>query len=68
MQLECLIVEVIKTMNNNRRKILFDNMAQYIFEQLANACMAEEDIKEVFTDELGFTNEEYKQEIGEGEN
>lgn len=55
-------------MDNKTREILFDNMAQYIFEQLANACMAEEDIEEVFTDELGFTNEEYKQEIGEGEN
>ena len=51
---------------NNRKEILFENMAQYIFEQLASACWSEEEIQRIFIDELGFTNEEYKQEIGEG--
>lgn len=49
---------------NNRKEILFENMAQYIFEQLANACWSEEEIQRIFIDELGFTEDEYKQEIG----
>lgn len=51
-------------MTDSRREILFDNMAEYIFEQLANACMSENDIKRTFVDEFGFTKEEYEQEIG----
>lgn len=50
--------------SSERMRTLFDNMAQYIFEQASNDCASEEETKRIFTEELGFTDSEYADEIG----
>lgn len=41
-------------LRNERMKILFENMAQYIFERLGSANLSEDEIKNIFTKMIGF--------------
>lgn len=52
-------------MDKERMKQLFENMAQYIFERLTCANLSEAEIKNVFTENIGFTESEYADEIGD---
>lgn len=51
-------------MTPKRLQELFENMAQYIYEDMSTACMTEEDIRRVFINKIGFTEDEYYSEIG----
>lgn len=52
-------------MTNERRKELFDAMAEDIYAHLAESEQkSEREIKGYFLDCLGFTEDEYAQEIG----
>ncbi len=52
-------------MSSERMANLFEEMAQYIFERLSSANLNEEEIKSIFTDTIGFTDDEYAKEIGD---
>ncbi len=52
-------------LSNERMTKLFEEMAQYIFERLSSANLNEEEIKSIFTDTIGFTDDEYAKEIGD---
>lgn len=52
-------------MSRERMAKLFEEMAQYIFERLSSANLSEAEIKNVFTERIGFTDDEYAKEIGD---